>query len=128
MTDVEVTVRTTVNSTECIEKVERAVRNVLGEIRLESINQGDVIILESRSKGLEALSHLRDLLRRMRIRDAAHALFTKNAQENILSFGLNKQAAYTSRISFSHSREAPLGPIQITLEGDAASAIRFLCK
>ena len=128
MTDVEVTVRTTVNSTECIEKVERAVRNVLGEIKLERTNQGDVIILEGLSKGLEALNHLRDLLRRMRIRDAAHTLFTRNAQDNVLSFGLNKQAAYTSRVSFSHSRVAPLGSIQIILEGDTASAIRFLCE
>lgn len=128
MTGIEVTVRTTVNPTESLEKVETAVKNVLGEIRLESSNRGDLTILEGHCDGIEALRYLRDLLRRMRIRDAAHALFTRNAHESLLSFGLNKQAAYAGRVSFYHSREAPLGPIQITINGDVHEAIKYLCK
>jgi predicted RNA binding protein with dsRBD fold (UPF0201 family) len=128
MTGIEVTVRTTVNPTESFEKVETAVRNVLGEINLDSSSQGDITILEGHYSGLDSLRFLRDLLRRMRIRDAAHALFTRSAQEGLLSFGLNKQAAYTGRVSFYRSREAPLGPIQIIVVGDIDSVVIYLCE
>lgn len=127
MTRVEVSVRTTVNPTESREKVETAVRNVLGDIVLESSEMGGLIILECKFEDLESLRHLRDLLRRMRIRDAARATFTRSAQGGLLSFGLNKQAAYAKRISFYSSRESPLGPIQVTVKGDTAAAIAYVC-
>lgn len=128
MTGINVTVRTTVNPTESLEKVQAAVRNVFGEIVLDSYSRGDLIILESSFKGLESLSSLRDLLRRMRIRDAAQALFTRSVEEGRLSFGLNKQAAYAGRVSFYHSNEAPLGPIQVIIGGDVEEVKRYLCK
>lgn len=127
MTRVEVSVRTTVNPTESRDKVEEAVRNVLGDIVLKGSERGGLIILEGKYEGLETLRHLRDLLRRMRIRDAARALFTRSAQEGRLSFGLNKQAASAKRISFYSSNESPLGPIQVTIKGDVAAAIAYIC-
>ena len=83
--------------------------------------------MEGRSEGLESLTHLRGLLRRTRIRDAARALFTRSASGDRLSFGLNKQAAYAGHISFYRSGESPLGPIQVTLNGDIPAVIRYLC-
>lgn len=127
MTEIEISVRTTVNPTESREKVETAVRNVLGDIVLEGSDEGRMTVLEGRCEGLEPLRHLRDLLRRMRIRDAARALFTRNARDDLLSFGLNKQAAYAGYVSFYRSGESPLGPIQVTLNGDIFAAIRYLC-
>lgn len=127
MTAIEVSVRATVNPTESREKVEAAVRNVLGDITLQASERSGLTVLEWEFEGLEGLRHFRDLLRRNRIRDAARALLTRSAQGDLLSFGLNKQAAYAKRVSFYRSRESPLGPIQVTIKGDVDEAIAYIC-
>jgi len=127
VTAIEVSVRTTVNPTESREKVEAAVRNVLGDIALQASERSGLTVLEWEFEGLEGLRHFRDLLRRNRIRDAARALLTRSAQGGLLSFGLNKQAAYVKRASFYRSRESPLGPIQVTIKGDVDEAIAYIC-
>jgi len=127
MTRVEIEVEAVVNPTESAEKVERAVRNVLGDMDLDCSARGGVTVLRGRLEGVESLRHLRGLLRRMRIRDAARAFLSRNVRGNVLSFGLNRQAAFSRRVSFYNAMEAPLGPIQITVRGDADGAIRYLC-
>jgi hypothetical protein len=125
---VEGTVRTAVNPTESREKVIEAVRNVLGDIELEQSERGDLVVLEGRLDRIEDLAPLRDAFARMRIRDAARSLLTRIAEEGLLSFGLNKQAAYAGRVSFYSSGESSLGPIQVTLKGDVSEAITYLCN
>lgn len=124
----EGTVRAAVNPTESREKVVEAVRNVLGDIELEQSERGGLVVLEGRLERIEDLAPLRDAVARMRIRDAARSLFTRIAEEGLLSFGLNKQAAYAGRVSFYSSGESSLGPIQVTLKGDVSEAITYLCN
>lgn len=124
----EGTVRIAVNPTESREKVVEAVRNVLGDIELEQSERGGLVVLVGRLKRIEDLAPLRDALARMRIRDAARSLFTRIAQEGLLSFGLNKQAAYAGHASFYSSGESPLGPIQVIIKGDVSEAIAYLCN
>ena len=128
MTWVEIEVEAAVNPTESVEKVEMAVRNVLGDIDLKRTARGDRAVLKGRLEGVESLHRLKGLLGRMRIRDAARAFFARGAQGNVLSFGLNRQAAYASRVSFYRASEAPLGPIQITIKGGVDEAIHYLCE
>ncbi len=123
----EGTVRTAVNPTESREKVVEAVRNVLGDIELEQSERGDLVVLEGRLESIEDLAPLRDAFARRRIRDAARSLLTRIAQEGLLSFGLNKQAAYVGHVSFYSSGESPLGPIQVEIKGDVDRIIRYLC-
>ncbi|TRO47097.1 hypothetical protein E2P65_04890, partial [Candidatus Bathyarchaeota archaeon] len=68
MTELEIKVRVEVHPTESREKVERAVRNVLGEVPLIARDLGDTTVLEGSLHDLDSLSHLRDLLRKTRIR------------------------------------------------------------
>ncbi|MCW3992827.1 MAG: hypothetical protein NWE79_08955 [Candidatus Bathyarchaeota archaeon] len=124
----EGTVRAAVNPTESMEKVVKAVRNVLGDIELEQSEREGLVVLEGRLERIEDLAPLRDAFARMRIRDAARSLFTRIAQEGLLSFGLNKQAAYAGHVSFYSSGESSLGPIQVTLKGDVSEAITYLCN
>jgi len=127
VTQLEVSIRVEVHPTESREKVESAVRNVLGEVPLTAVDKGDTTVLESSLQGVESLSYLRDLLRRTRIRDAARGILTRTSGEDVMSFGLNKQAAYMGRASFYGAGESPLGPIQLTIRGDADVIIGFLC-
>lgn len=124
----EGTVRTTVNPTEDMEKVAKAVRNVLGDVELHQSERGGSIVLEGRLDRIEDLAPLRDAFAKMRIRDTARSFFTRIAQEGLLSFGLNKQAAYAGHTSFYSSGESPLGPIQVTIKGDVSEAIAYLCN
>jgi len=128
MTRVKIEVEATVNPTESVEKVERAVVNVLGEINLKHTVRRDEAVLKAHLEGVESLRHLKELLRRMRIRDAARAHLTHSIRGDNLTFGLNKQAAYVGRVSFYHPREALLGPIQITINGDVQEVIRYLSE
>ena len=123
----EVAVRVQVHPTESREKVELAVRNVLGDFPLAASVAGDTTVLEGSAKGLESLSHLREVFRRNRIREAARGLLSRVSGEGALSFGLNKQAAFMGRASFYTSGESSLGPIQVTIHGDASRAVNFLC-
>jgi len=128
MTQLEISIRVEVRPTESREKVESAVRNVLGEVSLTAVDRGDTTVLESSLQGVESLSYLRDLLRRTRIRDAARGLLTRMCGEGVMSFGLNKQAAYMGRASFYGAGESPLGPIQIVITGEVTKAVDYLCR
>ena len=128
MTRVKIEVEATVNPTESVEKVKRAVINVLGEINLKHTVRRDGAVLKAHLEGVESLRHLKELLRRMRIRDAARAHLTHGIRGDNLAFGLNKQAAYAGRVSFYHPREELLGPIQITINGDVHEVIRYLSE
>ncbi|MBS7620440.1 hypothetical protein KEJ21_07345 [Candidatus Bathyarchaeota archaeon] len=122
-----ITVTTKVNPTESVEKVETALRRVLGKIDLKRVEENGSIVLKSRMEGLEALKYFKEQLKKQRIRDAARSFISSRAEERSISFGLNKQAAYVGRISFYHPQESPLGPIQININGDVDKIINFLC-
>jgi len=125
MCDINVT--TKVNPTESVEKVETALRRVLGGIDLKRVEENGFIVLKSHMEGLEALKYFKEQLKKQRIRDAARSFISSRAEEGGISFGLNKQAAYVGRISFYHPQESPLGPIQINISGDVDKIINFLC-
>lgn len=125
---IEVTVEAYVNPTESVVKVESAVKNVLGDIDLQHLDRGDETLLRGRLEGLDSILHFRDLLRRRRIRDTARSFFTRRIGGDVLSFGLNRQAAYAGHISFYRERESPLGPIQVTIRGDVEEIINYLCQ
>jgi len=120
-------VRVEVHPTESLEKVVKAVQTVMGEIELHESDRGQVTVLEGRLEKMEDLLPFRDLLSRMRIRDAAFSLLTGAAVDGRLSFGLNKQAAYSGRASFHQSGSSPTGPIQFELAGDIDKIIEYLC-
>ena len=120
-------VKVEVHPTESIEKVVKAVQTVMGEIELHESDRGHITVLEGRLEKMDDLLPLRDLLTRMRIRDAALSLLTGAAVDERLSFGLNKEAAYAGRASFHQSGASPTGPIQFELAGDIDKIIEFLC-
>jgi predicted RNA binding protein with dsRBD fold (UPF0201 family) len=120
-------VRVEVHPTESLEKVEKAVSNVAGEIKLHESDTGHITVLEGSLEKMEDLLPLRDLIARTRIRDAAFSLLTGASTDERLSFGLNKQAAYAGRASFHSSGASRMGPIQFELTGDIEKIVGFLC-
>ena len=116
MDEVSLNVEVEVNPTESEEKVKRALENVFGSIPVEIKPLRKGKILAANAADTEALSTLRNLLRRERIRDAARKTLFEGIDGKTVSFCLNKQVACAGHISFSKDvAESPLGPIRVKM-------------
>ena len=113
-----VRVEAVINPTEDPEKVERAVRNVVGEVMaLQTVKSGEFQMLVGEGEGLECLRRLKHLLKVRMIRDAAREAMMRSISGNTLTVHLNRHAAYAGKASFTEPHgECPLGPITITVE------------
>lgn len=127
------TVEALVYPTEDPELVEKAVRNVFnGELKVEEADGSGLGILKVTgfSDRLDALTPLKEVVRRERIRAAARAALLSSILGGELRFHLNKQVAYAGYVSFCQpERESPLGPITITVIGeDLKKAVEWLTQ
>ncbi|MEJ2241058.1 MAG: RNA-binding domain-containing protein [Candidatus Bathyarchaeota archaeon] len=119
MNSLIVKIEVTVNPTEDLEKVKKAVENIFGnlEFNIKPGTGGNVYVSENR--GYEALIRFHDLLNREMILAAARKLFRGEMTEKSVNFYLNKQVAYAGHISFSQeTSESPLGPIKVQIYCD----------
>lgn len=84
------------------------------------VNPGEkVSLLIAKTKGMEGLTKLQNLLRRERIRDAARGVLFKGLRKKSITFYLNKQVAYAGHVSFCQPvAESPLGPIKVEITCD----------
>jgi len=119
MDEIKIRVETEVNLTEDLEKVKRAVENMfsVADFEVKPGEKGSLLL--AKTKGMEGLTKLYNLLRRERIRDAARGVLFKGLSENSITFYLNKQVAYAGHISFCQPvAESPLGPIKVQITCD----------
>ncbi|MCW4051264.1 MAG: hypothetical protein NWE89_16185 [Candidatus Bathyarchaeota archaeon] len=123
MTVTQIKVR--VQPTEDPEKVEKAVRNLFGDISLE-IDLNEMMIIATLDS-LDSLATLRGRIARDKIRTTLRKVFTRWMNEDELSFGLNRQAAYAGHVSINLQNEDPMGPIQVTVKDEVKKFISFLC-
>jgi len=126
MTEISIHVRADIRPTESLEKVQVAIRNILGDIEL-NVTSTDQSAVEGFLEGLGSLHVLRKLLRWLSIRDAARTVFLKSLNGNAITFSLNKQAAYAGRVSFHNSDNSSLGSIRVLIQGNVSSVVKFLC-
>jgi len=114
--EVDVHVEVEVNPTEDPEKVRKAVENIFGSAEFEVKPQRQGSLLIAKTKGIDGLTKLNNLLRRERIRAAARGVLFDGLGEKSIVFYLNKQVAYAGHISFSKPvAESPLGPIRVQI-------------
>jgi len=128
-----VTVEAFIYPTEDPELVEKAVRNMFnGELKVEEADGSGLGLLKVTgfSDRLEALTPLKEVVKRERIRAAARAALLSSISGGVLRFHLNKQVAYAGYVSICQpERESPLGPITITVMGeDVRKAVEWLTQ
>jgi predicted RNA binding protein with dsRBD fold (UPF0201 family) len=117
MEEISLRVEVEINPTEAQEKVEEAVKNIFGDIKVQVKSLRNARLLIGEGKGKESLSGLCDLLRREHIRSAARKVLMEGMGNKTIRFCLNKQVAYVAHISFSNeTAESPLGPIRVEIE------------
>ena len=119
MDEIMVQIQADINPTEDEAKVKRAVENMFSNLEVEVKPKRRGSVLTARTRGVDGLTKLYNLLRRERIRDAARAVLFGGMSERTIVFYLNKQVAYVGHVSFSQPvGESPLGPIRVEIECD----------
>ena len=117
MDEIAVRVEAEVNPTEDERKVEKAVENIFGNVRVEVKPGFKESVLVAEAEGRESLVEFRRLLSLDRIRNAARKVFFGGVKEKAIRFCLNKQAAFAGHVSFCEDvGESPLGPLRVTVE------------
>jgi hypothetical protein len=108
--------------TETPEKIENALENLFPDLHFTSSDEG----FSAGSENRAALTTMRMLLEKQRIRDTAREILLRHTRGTTLTFFLNKQAAYMGKINFSE--ECPLDPITVSITAqDIQSVIEYLC-
>lgn len=118
-------INATIQPTEDPEKVAQAVRNLFGDIELNT--DAEKGLITATLTGLEALTDLRNRIAQDRIRATLIKVLTRWTKEDRLGFGFNRQAAFAGHVSLSLENEDPMGPIHVEITGDVAGVITFLC-
>jgi len=109
----EVEVEAYVYPTEDIEKVKRAMLNLVSPLEFEAFDKGDYIILVGRTRDKKALQRLYELFRGQQILDTARAMLEEGYFGEEIIIKVHKQVAYVGKVNFNE--ESPLGPITITI-------------
>lgn len=114
-----------VRPTEDLDKVLRALKNVLyvKNIRIENLGKERKLII-CEENNLDALKRFHDMLRRQKILDTARSVMLRGLRSNTIEFKLNKQAAFQGVISFvENDNESPLGAITITITSNKINTV-----
>lgn len=119
-------IRALVKPTEDPDKIAKAIKEIFGDVETKTHKLSGVKAVTAETDSTP-LDHLRYLLARDRIRDTVRRVLSYQAEENLLYFELNRQAAYGGHFSFYHENESPLGPIEVNIKGDVEGLIEYLC-
>ena len=77
---------------------------------------------------IKSLANFRSIIARDRIRTTLNNTLLRWMNEDYLSFGLNRQAAFAGHVSLNLTNEDPMGPIQVQIKGDVQDVISYLCS
>jgi predicted RNA binding protein with dsRBD fold (UPF0201 family) len=111
-----------INPTEDKQKIVDAIIKIFGEVKLDITDDQ----ITGELDGLKSLSTLRTRIASDKIKTTLGNVFRRWNDNDRLSFGLNRQAAHAGHISINLENEDPMGPIQVTIEGDIDDVITFL--
>ena len=124
MTSIRIKAR--LQPTEDPERVIKAITKLFGDIQLNI--DPDEYLISGKLSEIYQLKELRSRIAQDRIRTTIKNTLTRWADEDYLSFGLNRQAAYAGHVSLNLTNEDPMGPIQVQIRGDVLEVIDFLSR
>ncbi|MFW9843165.1 MAG: RNA-binding domain-containing protein [Candidatus Thorarchaeota archaeon] len=112
------TIRCIVYPTEEIERIEKAIENILGSISLSTTKFEEFTELYSTFASKTEFAILKQLVHDKRILDAVRVRLLKNLDEYTTFMHFDKQAAYTGKLRLLDNthENPPLGFIEIRLE------------
>ena len=110
----------TVNSSESIEKIEKAISNIFPY----SIINNNNLSINAQSKELRSFEKIYQFIHNNKLQKNYLRSLEDHLQDDTTWFYLNKQAAFVEQIAIcEESDESPLGPIKVTLTSSNIDAI-----
>ena len=109
----EVEVEAHVYPTEEIEKVKKAMLNLVSPLEFDTFDKGEYILLLGKTKDKKALQRLYELFRGQQILDTARVMLEEGYFGEEIIIKVHKQVAYVGKVNFNE--ESPLGPITIII-------------
>ena len=110
----------TVNPSESIEKIEKAISNIFPY----SIINNNNLSINAQSKELRSFEKIFQFIHNNKLQKIYLRSLEDNLQDDTTWFYLNKQAAFVEQIAIcEESNESPLGPIKVTLTSSNIDAI-----
>ena len=111
----------TVNPSESIEKIEKAISNIFP---YSIINNNNNLSINAQSKELRSFEKIYQFIHNNKLQKIYLRSLEDNLQDDTTWFYLNKQAAFVEQIAIcEESNESPLGPIKVTLTSSNIDAI-----
>jgi predicted RNA binding protein with dsRBD fold (UPF0201 family) len=117
------TIRCIVHPTEEIQRVEKAIENIFGQITLSTTKFDEFTEIYSSNLSRNSFAILRQMVHDKRILDAARVRLLKNLDEFTTFMYFDKQAAYTGKLRLldNNHEDPPLGSIEINFEFESES-------
>ena len=111
----------TVNPSESIEKIEKAISNIFP---YSIINNNNNLSINAQSKELRSFEKIYQFIHNNKLQKNYLRSLEDHLQDDTTWFYLNKQAAFVEQIAIcEESNESPLGPIKVTLTSSNIDAI-----
>lgn len=116
---IKIRVETPIYPTEDINKVKKAIENIIPDIDCKIEKTGKKTYLIGEMEGTKGLKLFHRLLRDQKILDTARSILKRSVSGNAIIFYLRKQAAFMGKIHFCDAHaETPLGPIVVQIMTD----------
>ena len=110
----------TVNPSESIEKIEKAISNIFPY----SIINNNNLAIHAQSKELRSFEKIYQFIHNNKLQKNYLRSLEDHLQDDTTWFYLNKQAAFVEQIAIcEESNESPLGPIKVTITSSNIDAI-----
>jgi len=110
----------TVNPSESIEKIEKAISNIFPY----SIINNNNLTIHAQSKELRSFEKIYQFIHNNKLQKNYLRSLEDHLQDDTTWFYLNKQAAFVEQIAIcEESDESPLGPIKVTITSSNIDAI-----
>ena len=111
----------TVNPSESIEKIEKAISNIFP---YSIINNNNNLAIHAQSKELRSFEKIYQFIHNNKLQKNYLRSLEDHLQDDTTWFYLNKQAAFVEQIAIcEESNESPLGPIKVTVASSNIDAI-----
>ena len=111
----------TVNPSESIEKIEKAISNIFP---YSIINNNNNLTIHAQSKELRSFEKIYQFIHNNKLQKNYLRSLEDHLQDDTTWFYLNKQAAFVEQIAIcEETDESPLGPIKVTLTSSNIDAI-----
>ncbi|MCD6299155.1 MAG: hypothetical protein J7L93_00930 [Thermoplasmata archaeon] len=116
----EIELKVGIKNTEDGARIRQALLNIFPDATVEE--EGGIMAGVSRDAG-----NFKEMLKNQRIRDTARQFLSRRARNGMLSFKLNKQAAYAGKVNFAVVSH-PMGEMEVKIKPEGEETVEGIIE